>query len=182
MIMDEIVRQVAYKGKNIALIGMPGTFKSTVGRLLAKNLKDMEFVDTDALYEKVIGETIKETFATSGEAVFRKRETEVLSHAINTKRQVIATGGGIVLQEANRKLLKENCFVIQLHADPQTIYNRTRASGRRPLLANATPLSIYKLQLERKPYYDSVTKLHIITDNKHPRYITREILAKICDD
>ena len=180
MIMDEIVRQVPYKGKNIALIGMPGTFKSTVGRLLTKNLKDMEFVDTDALYEKVIGETIKETFANHGEAVFRQRETEVLAHAINTKHQVIATGGGIVLQEANRKLLKENCYVIQLHAEPQTIYSRTR-SGRRPLLLNATPMSIYKLQLERKPYYDSVTKLHIITDNKHPRYITREILAKLFD-
>jgi len=179
--MNEPIRQLPYRGKNIALVGMPGTFKSTVGKLLAKSLIGMTFVDTDILYEEIVGETIKETFAREGEEVFRKRETEVLETAVKAKKQVIGTGGGIVLTEANRKLLKYNCFVVQLTAEPETVYSRTRVSGRRPLLQDATPRSIAEIYKVRKPLYDEVARMTISTDYKHPRFITREILARICD-
>jgi len=180
--MDIPERQFPYKGKNIALVGMPGTFKSTIGKFLSKSLIDMSFCDTDILFEKIVGKTIKETFAEDGEEVFRQKETEVLETAIKTPRQIIATGGGIVLQEKNRKLLKENCFVIELTAEPESIYTRTRISGRRPLLKDATSKSIQDLYKIRGPLYGEIARMRISTDYRHPRFIAREIMARLCDE
>jgi len=180
--MDSAIIKVRYKGKNIAIVGMPGCFKSTVGKVLSKTLEQMSFLDTDYFYEKKFGITIPQTFETLGEDIFRQRETEVITEAVLTPRMIIATGGGSVLKEANRKILRDNCVVVELAASVSTIFSRIKNSDRRPLLKQLSLEALTDLYNSREQLYKETAHIRIFTDNKHPRYIARELLAKICDD
>lgn len=131
--------------RNIILVGMMGSGKTTIGKLLATHL-GLNFVDTDEELENRAGRPIHEIFATDGEPFFRQRETEVLSDLCCGTRQVIATGGGVVLKEENIRLLRAAGVVIFLKASPeelamrlnrQTSQNSEEASPQpiRPLLA-----------------------------------------------
>ena len=111
-----IHRQLSRQMENIILIGMPGSGKSTVGKLLARKL-DRPFVDADAEIEKSAGMTIPEIFAQSGEVGFRKIETQVLAELGKQSGLVIATGGGCVTREENYPLLHQNGTIIRLARD-----------------------------------------------------------------
>jgi len=138
-------------GKSIALIGMPGCGKTTVGQVLAQKL-GFAFIDTDRDIEEREGTTVSEIFAQKGEEAFRVLETQALRRAVARDRAVIAAGGGAVLREENRKILRSRCRVVYLQRDlPKILQNDL---GDRPLLA-ARPETLYALYGQRRELYES---------------------------
>lgn len=146
---------------NIALTGFSGTGKSAVARKVAE-LLGWECVDTDEEVVRLAGRSIPEIFERDGEAEFRRLEREVLQNVCRGARnKVIATGGGIVVDAGNRKLLRDSSVVICLEASPETIYQRLLGEGQgasspavRPLLSGDNPLKrIVELKRSREPFY-----------------------------
>jgi shikimate kinase len=138
---------------NLALVGMPGCGKSTVGRVLARHL-DATFVDSDSEVELRIGIAIRTYFEIHGESAFRNVEQAVVADLVGRERQVIATGGGAVLRQANREALREHCKVLYLRATPDELFRRLRNDTHRPLLQVGDPLKrLRELYRERDPLY-----------------------------
>lgn len=154
------------KQARIALIGMPGGGKSTVGRQLAKRLA-WRFEDSDALIEKRIGCSIRDFFASQGEQPFRDIEESVVDEATKADRLVLATGGGAVLRDRNRDLLKSRCHVVYLRSSPEELFRRLRNDTTRPLLQVPDPLGrLRQLFDERDPLYREVA--HFIVETGRP--------------
>ena len=120
------------------LVGMPGSGKSTLGRVLARNL-GKTFVDADHELERRLGVSISTIFEIEGEDAFRSREEETIARLVQRVDIVLATGGGAVLRAVNRERLKQGGTVLYLHATPETTFERTRHSKNRPLLQTADP-------------------------------------------
>lgn len=120
--------------KNIVIVGFMATGKSTVGRRLAQRL-GRAFIDTDKEIETVTGKTVAQIFARDGAVRFRSEEALVVKKLSLREDLVIATGGGIVLDPENVRLLKERGILIALTAPPDVIYQRARGKKTRPLLA-----------------------------------------------
>jgi shikimate kinase len=138
---------------NIALIGLPGSGKSTVGRQLARRLQ-LPFVDADQWVERQLGCSIREYFEREGEVGFRDFEQQALLDIAASGPAVIATGGGAVLRQANRVCLRENARVFYLFASPEEVYRRLRNDQVRPLLQVADPLArLRDLFAQRDPLY-----------------------------
>jgi len=150
--------------KNAILIGPMGSGKSTIGKLLASRFS-LKFVDMDDAIVERVEKSIPEIFEEDGEAAFRALECEVLKALIsNTEAKVIATGGGVVLAEANRELLMSCGHVIWLDAPPEMLAIRTSNDPNRPLLKGVDPLEkARELDLQRRPYYASCSDLRIDT-------------------
>ncbi len=144
--------------------------------MIARGLS-RDFYDTDAVYEETYGETIAATFKNSGEAVFRTRETEILSLLCGAPNAVIATGGGIVLRERNVLTLKEHCLVIELCALPETIFERVKDNAARPLLSDMRISTIEQLYASRKDLYAAARDMRICTDGKSPAGVAEEAAA-----
>lgn len=143
--------------RNIYLIGFSYTGKSSVARQISVNLH-IDFADTDELIESRTGKTIPEIFATEGESVFRELESEVLQEVSQWPNMIVATGGGIVLDPANREVMQRTGAVINLEAQPSTILARMQAgesdATERPLLATGDPLGrIAALKSSRQAVY-----------------------------
>ena len=139
--------------KSIALVGMMGAGKSSVGRRLAKRL-DLPFVDADSEIEAAAGLSIAEMFETYGEPYFRDGERRVLARLIDGPVQVIATGGGAFIDERSRAALLERCIVFWLDAEIETLATRVARSDRRPLLRGQDPHeALSRLAAERRPVY-----------------------------
>ena len=155
----------AERGKNIILIGLMGSGKSTVARLTAQNL-GFDFADTDHLIADAAGCSIPDIFAKQGEPAFRRLETEALRSLTGKSHLVIATGGGIVTQPENLPLLKQLGFVVWLNASPDTLRNRTLRSDDRPLLRQGdAAATLRRLYEERSPLYAEVADFKITTDD-----------------
>ncbi|MDD9897671.1 MAG: 3-dehydroquinate synthase [Candidatus Melainabacteria bacterium] len=163
---------------NISLTGLMGSGKSTIGRHLAYVL-NKEFVDTDELIEEREGKTINEIFKDKGEKAFRKLEAELMAELCKQENLVISLGGGAIVDDANRKLLKRNSSLVTLIADPQDLYDRVKRRKNRPLLKGQDQLKVLEdLWEERKPaYMDS--HLQIETGNKSINLIAREIIKSL---
>ena len=143
----------------ICLVGMMGAGKTTVGRDLARRL-GRRFVDIDQEVVARTGVQIPVIFEIEGEDGFRKRETQVLSELLGTPGVVIATGGGIVLAEENRALLREHAFVVLIEVSPEVLWERTRRDRNRPLLQVENPRQrIRELHAQRAPLYREVANL-----------------------
>lgn len=139
----------------IALVGLPGGGKSTVGRHLAKALA-LRFIDVDAEIEKALSRSIRDFFEHEGEARFRDIEQTALEALLKqaAAASVFATGGGVVLREANRKTLRAQSTVIYLRSTPEELFRRLRHDRQRPLLQVADPLrKLRELYHERDPLY-----------------------------
>ena len=119
--------------RNIALTGFMAVGKSAVGRTLAKTLK-RRFVDLDRTIEKKEGKKIRDIFTERGEAYFRQLERQALSEVLEQKNQVIATGGGVVMDAENLRLLKDKTFLVCLTASVDVLLNRVGNAAKRPLL------------------------------------------------
>ena len=144
---------------------MPGSGKSTVGRQLARKL-GVGFVDCDKVIEMRIACPIKDYFASQGEAAFRDIETQVIDDMTRTACGVLATGGGAVLREANRQLLRDRTHVIYLRVQPDEIFRRLRHDRNRPLLQVADPLKrLQDLFTLRDPLYRAAAH-HVIESQK----------------
>ncbi len=163
---------------NIVLIGFMGTGKSTIGKLLAPKL-GFEFVDVDARIEQQAGKTITQIFHSEGEGHFRKLEREFAEELSAGEGQVIATGGGFVLNPQNIAVLRPKGFIVSLKASPRVIYERIRNEKHRPLLAVPDPpAQIGQLLLERDERYRDADLL-VNTDGKSPAEIADEIGAEL---
>ena len=139
--------------RNIFLVGFMGTGKTSVGRALAAKLT-WEFVDLDELIEKRQQRRISDIFAVEGEAFFRKLEKEALKDVSLSGMQVVSCGGGIVIDNNNIVLMKQNGVLICLSASPEAIYARTKGSLNRPLLNVPDPVArIRELLAQRRRYY-----------------------------
>lgn len=153
--------------KPIALVGMPGAGKSTVGKLLARRL-GLPFVDSDHVMEQRLGCPIRTYFEQQGEERFRDLEQEVIADLTATAATgVLATGGGAVLREANRRQLHQHAYVIYLRSSPDQVFQRVRHDRKRPLLQVDDPLARLKaLHAQRDPLYREVA--HLTMDTGRP--------------
>jgi shikimate kinase len=124
----------------IALIGLPGSGKSTVGRQLARRLQ-LPFSDSDHVIEQQLGCSIREYFEREGEDRFRDVEESVIDQLTQNQHGVLSTGGGVILRPANRRHLRERCHVVYLNSTPDELFRRLRHDVNRPLLQVADPLS-----------------------------------------
>lgn len=139
--------------RNLALVGFMGAGKSTVGRLVARQL-GMDFLDTDEVIESRAGCSIPTLFAARGEAEFRAMERTLIEELRNAQGVVLSTGGGLVCQPGNLEALKAVGLVVCLWATPETIWERVRHQSHRPLLHVADPQAeIARLLRQREPFY-----------------------------
>ena len=161
--------------RNVYLVGMMAVGKTTVGRHLASRL-DFTFHDTDQVIESRAGADISWIFELEGEERFRDREQQVIEELTLRERVVLATGGGAVLREANRILLRERGLVVYLRSGVDLILERTRSDRRRPLLqVDDVRERIETLTAERGPLYESVAHLSITVDRRPPKAIAADL-------
>ena len=142
---------------------MPGSGKSTVGRHISRRLA-LPFVDSDHVIEQRLGCSIREYFAREGEDAFRDIEQQVLAELAQGADAVVATGGGAVLREANRRALRDGGKVIYLRSAPEELYRRLRHDTQRPLLQVEDPLArLRSMHAERDPLYRETAHFQIET-------------------
>lgn len=154
----------------VALVGMPGSGKSTVGRQLARRLH-LGFVDSDHVIEERLGCSIREYFAREGEVAFRDLECTVLDELTQQDHGVIATGGGAVLREDNRVHLHARCKVVYLRSSPEEVFRRVRHDVNRPLLQVDDPLTrLRELFAQRDPLYRDTA--HFVIETGRPSVAT----------
>ncbi len=165
--------------RNVILIGFMGAGKTTAGQLLAETI-GFTFVDTDARIEAAAGKTIPEIFASVGEPGFRDLETAVLRDVLRSERQVISTGGGLILRPENREAIRAGGCCVWLAASPETVWERVRHETHRPLLHNADPEgAIRRMLAEREPIYRETAHLCLNTAGREPESIVAEIAAHL---
>ena len=167
--------------KNLIFIGFMGCGKSTLGRKVSK-LRGMQFVDTDRYIENMEGMKISEIFAQKGEEYFRKKETEVCEKFSHETGYIIATGGGIIKNVENVRLLKKNGVVIYLKASPEHIFRNVRNDVSRPLLQGGDKMEkIKSLMEERRPLYEKHADMRITVTGGNIRSLTEKILWELED-
>lgn len=163
----------ARKIRRIALVGIMGAGKSTVGRLLAAGL-GRPFIDTDALIAECEGMSISEIFRRRGEDGFRAVETEVLRTVLRTPSAVLAFGGGAVLRPENRAALRRDSLVVWIHTAPDAAWKRASGAGR-PLMESLTGREAFRdLCTRRMRFYAATTDL-MVSGEKSPESIARHI-------
>jgi shikimate kinase len=168
----------------IALIGLMGAGKSAVARVLGERL-GVSVADLDGMIEATEGCSVAELFERAGEAWFRRRESELLAEAIRSGVQVVACGGGVVLDPERRRLLRERCRVVWLEISPETAAARLEAAGGdagsvRPLLAGRPARErLETLLRERAPLYAEAAHARVPTDGRSPEQVADAVLAAI---
>ena len=164
----------------IALVGLPGSGKSTVGKQLAK-LLHCKVIDSDALIEEYVGCSIAQYFEREGQDAFRDLEAQALQEIVQMQESmVLATGGGIILRAANRALLKERCFVVYLHADAAQLYVRLKNDRTRPLLQNTDILAkLEQLYSERHSLYAEAAHLQVESTLQSAQVLAEQIAASL---
>lgn len=163
---------------NLVFIGFMGTGKTTVGKILAKKC-GLTFVDIDRFIMNKTGMDITSIFSRYGESYFRDLEENILAEVLLNNHQIISCGGGIVVRESNRKLLKKNAINCWLYNSPETSLSRIRNSNR-PLLNTPNPVEKAKLLIqERELLYSDVAHYKICTENLSLNEITEIIYEEI---
>ena len=156
-----------------------GAGKSTIGRLLAKELR-LPFKDSDKEIEQRTGADIPWIFDVEGEQGFREREQAVITELCQCDGLVMATGGGAVMREQNRQALNTGGRVVYLHTSVEQQIDRTSRDRNRPLLRTANPAKVLQdLMAVRDPLYREVADIIIETDERPPRMVVQEILARL---
>lgn len=160
---------------NLSLIGFMGVGKSSVGRVIASNLH-MQVLDTDDLIESRAGMSITTIFASEGEKGFRERECEVVRTLEDMERCVISTGGGLAANPENVKSLKRHSLVVCLWASPESIWERVRHQGHRPLLQTKDPQErIRELLTLREPFYRQADVM-VNTERRNLHEVAQHVL------
>ncbi len=161
--------------QNIALIGFMGTGKSSVGQLVANQLR-FTYLDTDHVIEARAGRTIADIFAQDGEPAFRELERRIVEELKLRKRTVISTGGGLSADAANLASLKSHALVVCLWASPEKIWERVRGQTHRPLLNEPDPLAkIRSLLAAREPFYRQADVL-LNTEVRSVREVAQQVV------
>ena len=153
------------------LLGFMGAGKSTIARGL-----NPDYIDMDALIEECLGMSIADFFAEKGEAAFRQVESEVLADLLQ-RDQVVSTGGGVVVSQRNRDLLKTNSDNIYLKADFETLYQRisTDKDNQRPLFLNNSKEELAAIFQERQAWYEEVASRILDVTRLSPEEIIEEL-------
>ncbi|MCE9604060.1 MAG: shikimate kinase [Planctomycetia bacterium] len=168
---------------NLLLIGYRGTGKTTVARHIAERL-GWSWLDADVELERRAGKTIAAMFAEDGEEAFRNLESEVLADVLEREQTIVALGGGVVVRERNRDLIRGRPGVVWLQAGPETLHARIEADavtlGRRPNLTLHGGLpEIAMLLAKREPWYRECAALIVDTDAAPPEVAAEEIIARL---
>jgi len=167
---------------NVFLIGYRGAGKTTVGKLLAERL-GWPFLDLDEQLEKRHGQSIRDIFEQYGETGFRRMESALLKEFCGSFRQVIATGGGAILDASNRETLRNSGRVAWLTADAPTLWRRLQhdpaTTDRRPNLTQGGPEEVEQLLLAREPFYRECADCTVDTANRSPDEAAALILAHL---
>ena len=165
--------------RNVFLVGPMGAGKSTIGRLLAKEL-GFPFKDSDREIEARTGADIPWIFDVEGEEGFREREEAMIAELVQERGIVLATGGGVVMREANRTALADNGLVVYLCTSVDQQLQRTAKDRQRPLLQTADPEKVLRdLMARRDPLYREIAHLVIETDQRGPKTVVTSIIAKL---
>lgn len=158
---------------HLALVGYRGSGKTALGTRLSEHLR-LPFFDTDARIVEKCGCSIPELFRRRGEDAFRSAEHEVIAELNTMTRSVISTGGGAVLREDNRKILRETSFCVYLTANAEVLFSRIDGDPNRPALTRHPPFEEIKQLLKlRDPLYREVANLIIDTG---------ELSMKACEE
>lgn len=164
---------------NIILVGLMGSGKTSVGKVLAR-LLDKTFVDSDHEIERATGVRIPVIFEIEGEAGFRTRERRMIDQLVARDNLLLATGGGAVLSKENRDTLRANGTVIYLRAPVKSLLKRTQRDRGRPLLQVADPAAkLAELFEQRDPLYREVAHLTVDTGNQSVRSLAGQIEAQL---
>jgi shikimate kinase len=156
-----------------------GAGKSTIGRLLAKELR-LPFRDSDKEIETRCGANIPWIFDQEGEVGFREREQAMLAELCACDGLVLATGGGAVMRDANRHILRTGGRVVYLHASVEQQVGRTARDRNRPLLRTANPEATLRSLLQvRDPLYREIADVVVHTDERPPRMVVLDILDRL---
>jgi shikimate kinase len=165
----------------VFLVGPPGSGKSTVGKHLATHL-NARFFDLDEVIKERAGADIPWIFDVEGESGFRDREEAVVADFALHDDVVVATGGGVVLREANRMAMKANCTVVYLSATLDTLVARTAGKDKRPLLAGKDPRPILTEMLKsRGPLYDEVADITVLSTGGSAKKLASVIAGKLTE-
>lgn len=164
----------------ILLVGMMGSGKTTVGRILALRL-GVRYVDSDEEVEAFTGHTVRELFEAGGEQAFRPVESEALAAALaSDEPSVVSVAGGAVIDPKNRALLRRAGTVVWLRASPQTLLERVSGGGgHRPLLELDPAGVIERLDRERRPLYEEVADVVIDVDDIGPDAVADRVMAAL---
>ncbi len=142
------------KKKNISFVGLMGSGKSLIGKLLSNDL-GLKHYDSDAYIEKTLKKSINDIFNQNGENYFRKIEKDIVLSLLNNENCIISLGGGAILDKQVRKVLKEKSYTIYLKTDIELIYERVKYSKKRPLIKNTNIKGkLISLLNDRKKYYN----------------------------
>jgi shikimate kinase len=153
---------------NIYLIGLMGAGKTTVGRKLA-GIASLDFIDSDQLLESRMGVSISHIFEIEGEAGFRLRESKLFDEISSGSGAVVSTGGGLVLDENNRRLMINSGEVVYLRASLDILWKRLRNCSTRPLLKTANPKrNLQDLIEDRDPIYTNLANQIIDVNSGSP--------------
>ncbi|MFO7649636.1 MULTISPECIES: shikimate kinase AroK [Halomonas] len=164
---------------NLILIGPMGAGKSTIGRLLAAELS-RDFYDSDHEIQARCGADIPWIFDVEGEAGFRDRETQMIDELTRREGVVIATGGGAVLREENRRALRERGTVIYLFTTVEQQLRRTAKDRNRPLLQRPDKEAVLREMFAlRDPLYRATADIIVRTDRRGPRAVVNEIVRRV---
>lgn len=162
--------------KTIIFIGMMGSGKTTIGKLLGEKL-NLQSIDIDCEIEKIENRKISEIFKTEGEKYFRAIEKNAIKTNFSNKNKVISLGGGAFEDVETQKLLIENSVIIYLKTSPSVIFDRIKNNTDRPLLNNQMNIEkITEIIKNRQQNYEK-SHITILTDNKNPNTIVEEILG-----
>jgi shikimate kinase len=167
------------RNKSIVLIGMMGAGKSSVGRCLQLRTK-LALVDIDDVVASHIGTSIPKIFSKYGEQVFREIETQALREIAPAKQTIIVTGGGIVVRKENMDLLKQLGIVVWLDCNEETLFERARRSGNRPLLRAENPREAFARMLQaRLPLYVKIAQIRVDTSMLTDEEVAVAIVSKL---
>ena len=164
--------------KNIVLLGMMGSGKSTIGYLLSKSIK-LKFLDVDRIIEKKTGLKINSIFETKGEIYFRDLEEKVFCKLFEGEPHIISSGGGTILSAQSRQLISDRSYSIWLKSDIEKILSRINKKNERPLLSIGNPKEILNQKLiERKMFY-SMADFHLENSETSIESLSIEIIEKL---
>ena len=164
---------------NIFLIGLMAVGKSTIGKYLAKELK-LEFYDSDRVIEKFCGADISWIFDVEGESGFRERESQVIDELTRKRGIVLATGGGVVLGEENRRHLVARGTVVYLVSSLERLVERAQRNQQRPLLKDKDAIKVFqKLHSERAHLYSDICDFEFNAEQKSPKVLAHTIASTI---
>ncbi len=162
--------------RNLFLVGMMGAGKTTVGKALARRL-GREFIDCDREIVERTGVPIATIFEIEGEAGFRRRESQVLAELATRRGTVVATGGGAVLAEENRRTMRASGTVIYLRVSLDHLHERTKRDTARPLLAQGDRREILRDLLERRdPFYRECADLVVDSGAQSPGSLAQRVI------